>query len=51
MSRKKREKDPNKMTDEELARKFFPPQVVEEAKRIARQNEQRTEPKPKHKSP
>ena len=50
MPRKKKEKDPNEMTTEELARKLFPPAVIEEVKRIARENDERQEKKPKRKS-
>jgi hypothetical protein len=50
MPRKK--KSPNEMTTEELARFVFPKKVVEEAKRIAHENDEKKPPKaePKKKS-
>ena len=46
MPRKKPEKLPHDMTSEELARKVFPPDVLEQLKRIANPEPKQVPPSP-----
>ena len=46
---RRKKKDVTEMTTEELARHVFPKKVVEELKRVAHENDEKPEPKPRGK--